>query len=61
LAVALPALANAIKALDTLKPSDIGEVKAMKNPPGGVKMVMEAVCVMKGVRTTICRLRLQVG
>ncbi|EDQ84751.1 uncharacterized protein MONBRDRAFT_39136 [Monosiga brevicollis MX1] len=51
LAVALPALENAIKALDTLKPSDIGEVKAMKNPPAGVKMVMEAVCVMKGVKS----------
>lgn len=49
LAVALPALENAIKALDTLKPSDIGEVKAMSNPPAGVKLVMEAVCVMKGV------------
>lgn len=48
LAEALPALKNALKALDTLKPSDIGEVKAMKNPPAGVKLVMSAVCVMKG-------------
>jgi dynein heavy chain len=51
LAVALPALENAIKALDTLKPSDVGEVKAMKNPPAGVKLVMEAVCIMKGVKS----------
>ncbi|EGD83038.1 dynein heavy chain 2 [Salpingoeca rosetta] len=50
LAVALPALKNAVAALDTLKPSDIGEVKAMKNPPAGVKMVMEAVCIMKQVK-----------
>ena len=50
LAVALPALQKAVDALNTLKPSDIGEVKAMKNPPSGVKLVMEAVCVMKGLK-----------
>lgn len=50
LAVALPALEKAINALNTLKPSDIGEVKAMKNPPSGVKLVMEAVCVMKQIK-----------
>ncbi|CAG0883773.1 unnamed protein product [Cyprideis torosa] len=36
----------AVSALNTLKPADITLVKAMKNPPGGVKLVMEAVCVM---------------
>ena len=51
LAVAMPALEAAINALNTLKPSDIGEVKAMKNPPAAVKLVMEAVCVMKGVKS----------
>ena len=51
LAVAMPALNSAIAALNTLKPSDIGEVKAMSNPPAAVKMVMEAVCVMKGVKS----------
>jgi len=51
LAVAMPALNSAISALNTLKPSDIGEVKAMSNPPAAVKMVMEAVCVMKGVKS----------
>jgi dynein heavy chain len=50
LAVALPALEKAVNALNTLKPSDIGEVKAMKNPPSGVKLVMEAVCVMKQLK-----------
>ena len=50
LAVALPALEAAIDALNTLKPSDIGEVKAMKSPPTGVKLVMEAVCVMKQIK-----------
>ncbi|CAG0920877.1 unnamed protein product [Notodromas monacha] len=46
LAEALPALNAAVSALNTLKPADITLVKAMKNPPGGVKLVMEAVCVM---------------
>lgn len=32
--------------LDTLKPSELVIVKAMKNPPAGVKLVMEGVCVM---------------
>ncbi|CAF0750041.1 unnamed protein product [Didymodactylos carnosus] len=43
---ALPALKEAEQALDTLKPADIVVVKSMKNPPKGVKLVMEAVCVM---------------
>ncbi|KAM3869140.1 dynein axonemal heavy chain 12-like [Diretmus argenteus] len=50
LAKAVPALMDAISALDTLKPSDVGIIKAMKNPPSGVKLVMEAVCVMKGIK-----------
>jgi len=32
-----------------MQPSDIATVKAMKNPPSGVKLVMESVCVMKGI------------
>ena len=50
LAEALPLLNNALAALDTLKKSDIDTVKAMKNPPDGVKLVMEAVCVMKDIK-----------
>lgn len=41
---ALPALAKALKSLDSLKKSDIDEVKALKTPPGGVKLTME-VCM----------------
>ncbi|KAK3235325.1 hypothetical protein CYMTET_54468 [Cymbomonas tetramitiformis] len=52
LAKAMPMLEAAIKALDTLKPSDIVEVKNMKSPPKPVKLVMEAVCVMKGLKST---------
>ncbi|KAJ3284862.1 Dynein heavy chain 7, axonemal, partial [Borealophlyctis nickersoniae] len=50
LAQALPLLNAALAALDTLKKSDIDLVKSMKNPPDGVKLVMEAVCVMKDIK-----------
>lgn len=50
LAEALPLLNAALAALDTLKKSDIDLVKSMKNPPSGVKLVMEAVCVIKNIK-----------
>lgn len=50
LAEAMPALEAAMQALNTLKPSDISMVKTMKNPPSAVKLVMEAVCIMKGIK-----------
>ncbi|XP_035261919.1 dynein heavy chain 3, axonemal [Anguilla anguilla] len=50
LAEAMPALEAALSALDTLKPSDITVVKSMQNPPGPVKLVMESICVMKGIK-----------
>jgi dynein heavy chain len=50
LAEAIPALEAAMEALDTLKPADITNVKALKNPPPAVRLVMEAVCVMKQVK-----------
>eukprot|EP00929_Paragymnodinium_shiwhaense_P104537 TRINITY_DN6904_c0_g1_i1.p1 TRINITY_DN6904_c0_g1~~TRINITY_DN6904_c0_g1_i1.p1 ORF type:complete len:2672 (+),score=812.80 TRINITY_DN6904_c0_g1_i1:23-8017(+) len=50
LAEAMPALNEALAALDTLTQKDIGEVKAMKNPPFPVKLVLHAVCLMKGVK-----------
>ena len=49
LAEALPALDAAVKALSTLKKSDVDEVKNMKAPPAGVKLTMEAVCIMKEI------------
>ncbi|BFZ17590.1 hypothetical protein BsWGS_20629 [Bradybaena similaris] len=51
LAEAIPALEAAINALNTLKPSDISMVKVMKNPPSAVKLVMESVCVMLGIKS----------
>ncbi|XP_076256705.1 dynein heavy chain 3, axonemal [Rhynchophorus ferrugineus] len=50
LSEAIPALEAAIEALNTLKPQDITLVKSMKNPPSGVKLVMEAICVMRQVK-----------
>ncbi|XP_012233843.2 dynein axonemal heavy chain 7-like [Linepithema humile] len=49
LAVAIPILEDAVLALNTLKPTDITLVKAMKNPPDTIKLVMAAVCVMLSV------------
>ena len=49
LAEALPALDAAVAVLRNLKLSDISEVAKYANPPGGVKLVMEAMCVLKGV------------
>ena len=35
--LAMPALNEAIAALDTLKPQDISAIKTMQNPPAGVQ------------------------
>ncbi|KAJ3373477.1 Dynein heavy chain 3, axonemal [Kappamyces sp. JEL0680] len=50
LAEAIPALEAALEALDTLKPTDITLVKSMKSPPAAVKLVLEAICIMKGIK-----------
>jgi len=47
MAEAMPILNAALTALNTLTPADITIVKTMKNPPKGVKLVMEAVCILK--------------
>lgn len=49
LSVALPALKAAEDALNTIKQPDIVIIKTMNNPPVGVKLVMGAVCVLKGI------------
>eukprot|EP00798_Chlamydomonas_sp_ICE-L_P022533 gene22533-29660_t len=43
---ALPALDAAVASLKNLSRNDVVEVKAMQNPPSGVKLVMEAACIM---------------
>lgn len=50
LAEAMPALEAALSALDTLKPADITVIKSMQNPPGLVKLVMESICIMRGIK-----------
>eukprot|EP00892_Ulva_mutabilis_P009854 jgi/Ulvmu1/7240/UM035_0027.1 len=50
LAEAIPVLDKAVKALNTLTKGDIGEVKGMKSPPAGVKLVMETICIMRGIK-----------
>ncbi|TYZ68618.1 hypothetical protein PybrP1_002809 [[Pythium] brassicae (nom. inval.)] len=45
---ALPALAAAVTALDSLDKKDITEVKGFVKPPQAVQVVMEAVCIMLG-------------
>ena len=40
----------AVAVLRNLKQSDLSEVAKYANPPAGVKLVIEAMCVMKGVQ-----------
>merc|ERR1719428_2746947 len=50
LAEAMPALNNALKALDTLSTKDISELKGMKSPPAPVRLVLTAVCILRGLK-----------
>ncbi|KOB65443.1 Uncharacterized protein OBRU01_22741 [Operophtera brumata] len=50
LAEAMPILNSALAALDTLTPQDITFIKTMKSPPRGIKLVMEAICILKDVK-----------
>lgn len=46
----MPAYNDAIAALNTLDRQDITALKAMQNPPAGVKLTMQALCIMRGVK-----------
>ncbi|OMJ74343.1 hypothetical protein SteCoe_26764 [Stentor coeruleus] len=46
LAQAMPILERALKALDSINPKDIYEMKNYKSPPTAVKMVLESVCIL---------------
>uniref|UniRef100_A0A8C5C2P0 Dynein axonemal heavy chain 7 n=1 Tax=Gadus morhua TaxID=8049 RepID=A0A8C5C2P0_GADMO len=50
LAIAMPILESALAALNTLTNQDITVVKSMKSPPPAVKLVMEAICILKGIK-----------
>jgi dynein heavy chain len=47
---ALPALDAALQSLNSLTKGDIIEVRSMQRPPDGVKLVIEAVCIMKNIK-----------
>ncbi|KAJ3368393.1 Dynein heavy chain 1, axonemal [Kappamyces sp. JEL0680] len=47
---ALPALDAAVESLNSLTKNDIIEVRSMQRPPDGVKLVMEAICIMKNIK-----------
>ena len=49
LAEAIPALESAVAALNTIKPADINEVKALKKPPEKIRMVCKAVCILQEI------------
>uniref|UniRef100_A0A0K0EA45 AAA domain-containing protein n=2 Tax=Strongyloides stercoralis TaxID=6248 RepID=A0A0K0EA45_STRER len=46
LAEAIPALESAIDALQCIDQSDISMLKAMRYPPSGVRLCMEAICIL---------------
>jgi dynein heavy chain len=46
--LAMPALSNAVKALDSLKPGDLNEMKGFAKPPPLVMVTMEAVSILLG-------------
>jgi len=50
LAEALPALAAAVKALDSLDKKSIQEVKSFAKPPALVEYTLNAVCLLMGVK-----------
>ena len=57
LAEAIPAVARAMAALDTITKKDLGELKALKKPPSGIDDVLAAVMVLlsppEGVRRSL--------
>jgi dynein heavy chain len=50
LAVAMPILEAASRALDCITKNDIGFLKKLPNPPEDAKMVLSAVCILMGLK-----------
>ena len=50
LAEAIPALESAVQALNTIKPTDINEIKALGKPPEKIKLVCKAVCILQEIK-----------
>ena len=58
---ALPALEEAIKALESLNKKDMTEIKSYGRPPPLVEKVMEAVMILKGAEPTWAEAKRQLG
>ncbi|KAM3963696.1 LOW QUALITY PROTEIN: dynein heavy chain 2, axonemal kl-2 [Aphomia sociella] len=61
LASAMPALEEAVKALDALNKKDITEVKSYAKPPQKVEMVLEAVLILLQKEPTWAETKRQLG
>ena len=46
----MPIYHKALAALNTLNKTDITEMKAYTTPPGPLKLVVEAVCLLLGMK-----------
>lgn len=51
MSVALPMMQDAENSLHSLLPADVASIRTMKNPSIHVKIVMEAICILKEVKT----------
>ena len=51
LQVALPTLETSLQGLQNIDKNDLMEMRTMKNPPEIVQQVMEAVCILLGVKS----------
>jgi len=58
---ALPALAEATKALESLNKKDMTEIKSYGRPPALVEKVMEAVMILRGAEPTWAEAKRQLG
>lgn len=47
----LPQMQEAEEAINSLTPADLAGVRTMKSPPMAVKIVMEAICILRDVKT----------
>lgn len=46
----IPQMKEAEEALSSLTPADLASVRTMKNPPMPVKVVMEAICILRDIK-----------
>ncbi|XP_044939243.1 dynein axonemal heavy chain 2 isoform X8 [Mustela putorius furo] len=58
---ALPALEEAMRALESLNKKDIGEIKSYGRPPAQVEMVMQAVMILRGNEPSWAEAKRQLG